>query len=157
MRTTAGLQGIRFCRRLCELLGELDQALTMYSALEGFDEEDLAGTLTSVQAEIEKLPQRYSDLWDLFKEVKNSTTKRPTSCCSAITRQGRSSTSGWPSTARPWRWRCPSRSSSWRRRKRRSPVQGRPETLPESQGSGQAALCRGDRLPRLRAEDQEAA
>ncbi|MBE0599553.1 MAG: type I restriction endonuclease subunit R, partial [Desulfuromonadales bacterium] len=54
------------------LLGELDKALTMYSAFEGFDEKDLAGTLTSVLAEIEKLPQRYSDLWDLFKEVKNS-------------------------------------------------------------------------------------
>jgi type I restriction enzyme R subunit len=54
------------------LLGELDKALTMYSAFEGFDEKDLAGTLTSVLAEIEKLPQRYSDLWDLFKTVKNS-------------------------------------------------------------------------------------
>lgn len=54
------------------LLGELDKALTMYSAFEGFDEEDLAGTLTSVNDEIQKLPQRYSDLWDIFKEVKNS-------------------------------------------------------------------------------------
>ena len=53
------------------LLGELDKALTMYGAFEGFDEEDLQGTLTSVNAEIEKLPQRYSDLWDIFKEVKN--------------------------------------------------------------------------------------
>jgi len=54
------------------LLGELDRALTMYSAFEGFDEEDLAGALTSVNLEVERLPQRYSDLWDLFKEVKNS-------------------------------------------------------------------------------------
>ena len=54
------------------LLGELDKALTMYSAFEGFDEADLAGTLTSVDAEIKKLPQHYSDLWDLFKTVKNS-------------------------------------------------------------------------------------
>jgi type I restriction enzyme, R subunit len=54
------------------LLGELDKALTMYDAFEGFDEEDLSGTLTSVNAEVERLPQRYSDLWDLFKEVKNS-------------------------------------------------------------------------------------
>lgn len=54
------------------LLGELDHALTMYNALEGFDEQDLAGTLTSIHTEIEKLPQRYSDLWDLFKPVKNS-------------------------------------------------------------------------------------
>ncbi len=54
------------------LLGELDNALTMYNALEGFDEQDLAGTMTSINAEIEKLPQHYSDLWDLFKSVKNS-------------------------------------------------------------------------------------
>ena len=53
------------------VLGELDRALTMYSALEGFDEQDLEGALTPIQEEVSKLPQRYSDLWDLFKEVKN--------------------------------------------------------------------------------------
>ena len=54
------------------VLGELDKALTMYEAFEGFDEDDLAGTLTSINEEVSKLPQRYSDLWDLFKEIKNS-------------------------------------------------------------------------------------
>jgi type I restriction enzyme R subunit len=54
------------------VLGELDKALTMYSAFEGFDESDLVGTLTSINTEIEKLPGRYSDLWDLFKTVKHS-------------------------------------------------------------------------------------
>jgi type I restriction enzyme R subunit len=54
------------------VLGELDKALTMYSALEGFDESDLVGTLTSINSEIEKLPGRYSDLWDIFKTVKHS-------------------------------------------------------------------------------------
>lgn len=54
------------------VLGELDKALTMYSAFEGFDESDLVGTLTSINSEIEKLPTRYSDLWDLFKTVKHS-------------------------------------------------------------------------------------
>ena len=55
------------------ILGELDQALTMYAeaGLEGFDEEDLEGTLAAIQAEVDKLPQRYSDLWDLFKAVRN--------------------------------------------------------------------------------------
>ncbi len=53
------------------VLGELDKALTMYSALEGFDEQDLEGSLTPIQEEVSKLPQRYSDLWDLFKAVKN--------------------------------------------------------------------------------------
>ncbi|TCL62592.1 type I restriction enzyme R subunit [Hydrogenispora ethanolica] len=54
------------------VLGELDKALTMYSAFEGFDEADLTGTITSINSEIEKLPERYSDLWDLFKTVKSS-------------------------------------------------------------------------------------
>ncbi|MDW7731167.1 MAG: type I restriction endonuclease subunit R [Methanolobus sp.] len=54
------------------ILGELDKALTMYSAFEGFDESDLAGTLGSINREIEKLPGRYSDLWDLFKTVKHT-------------------------------------------------------------------------------------
>ncbi len=53
------------------VLGELDRALSMYSVLEGFEDEDLAGTLIAVQEEVAKLPQRYSDLWDLFNEVKN--------------------------------------------------------------------------------------
>lgn len=53
------------------VLGELDTALTMYDAFEGFDEEDLAGTLTSVNEEVAKLPQYYSNLWDVFKAVKN--------------------------------------------------------------------------------------
>jgi type I restriction enzyme R subunit len=53
------------------VLGELDAALTKYGAFEGFDEEDLAGTLTSVNEEVAKIPQYYSDLWDVFKIVKN--------------------------------------------------------------------------------------
>ncbi|MFP4042536.1 MAG: UvrB domain 3-containing protein, partial [Bacteroidales bacterium] len=53
------------------ILGELDQALTMYSELSGFDEEDLEGTLISVREEIKKLPEKYSQLWDIFKTIKN--------------------------------------------------------------------------------------
>lgn len=53
------------------VLGELDKALTTYSALEGFEEDDLRETLLSINKEVEKLPQRHSDLWDIFKEVKN--------------------------------------------------------------------------------------
>lgn len=55
------------------ILGDLDQALTMYAdaGLADFDEKDLAGTLASLQTEVDRLPQRYSDLWDLFKEIKN--------------------------------------------------------------------------------------
>lgn len=53
------------------ILGELDSALTKYSALQEFDEEDLIGTVTNVLDEIKQLPQRYSELWDVFKEVSN--------------------------------------------------------------------------------------
>lgn len=53
------------------VLGELDQALTTYSALEGFEAADLEGALTSIHEETKALPQRHADLWDLFKTVKN--------------------------------------------------------------------------------------
>lgn len=53
------------------ILGELDSALTTYSALNGFDENDLTGTLANVLDEIKTLPQKHSDLWDVFKEVEN--------------------------------------------------------------------------------------
>jgi type I restriction enzyme R subunit len=52
------------------VLGELDQALTTYSALEGFDEGDVHGALRALDDEIRQLPQRHAELWDLFKTVK---------------------------------------------------------------------------------------
>ena len=56
----------------CSVLGELSDALSSYSALEGFDEADLAGTVYSIQTEIDKLGQTYSELWDVFRGVKNT-------------------------------------------------------------------------------------
>ena len=53
------------------LLGELDRAMTMYSALEGYDEADLTGTVHDVREEIRKLPQLHDQLWSVFKPVKN--------------------------------------------------------------------------------------
>jgi type I restriction enzyme R subunit len=53
------------------VLGELDQALTTYSALEGFEAADLEGALSSIHEEVRALPQRHAELWDLFKTVKN--------------------------------------------------------------------------------------
>lgn len=53
------------------VLGDLDQALTTYSALEGFEAADLEGALSSIHEEIKALPQRHAELWDLFKTVKN--------------------------------------------------------------------------------------
>ena len=53
------------------LLGELDHALTTYSAFEGFEQDDLAGALHDIREEIRKLPQLHNQLWDLFKSIKN--------------------------------------------------------------------------------------
>lgn len=55
------------------VLGELDTAMAMYTeaGLEGFDPSDLEGTLTTIREEVDKLPQRHSDLWEIFKEVNN--------------------------------------------------------------------------------------
>ena len=53
------------------ILGELDQALTTYSALDGFEEGDLAGALISINDEVRQLPQRHAELWDVFKTVSN--------------------------------------------------------------------------------------
>jgi len=53
------------------VLGKLDEALTHYSAFEGFEEEDLKGTVQDIKDEIRKIPSLLSDVWDIFKEVKN--------------------------------------------------------------------------------------
>ena len=77
------LQAIARVNRVCEdkdfgyivdyagILGDLDEALTMYDALEGFNEEDIAEALISVYEKVNLLPQQHSDLWDIFREVKN--------------------------------------------------------------------------------------
>jgi len=53
------------------VIENLDDALQMYSSFEDFDDEDLAGTLTNISEEIKKLPQKHSDLWDIFKTIAN--------------------------------------------------------------------------------------
>tara|TARA_R110002020_G_scaffold83397_1_gene206588 strand:+ start:5771 stop:8995 length:3225 start_codon:yes stop_codon:yes gene_type:complete len=53
------------------LLGELDKALTTYTAFEGYDDTDLIGTVHDVKEEIRRLPQLHDQLWDLFKPVAN--------------------------------------------------------------------------------------
>ena len=53
------------------VLGELNEAMETYNALEGYDIEDVAGTITDVSAEIAHLPQRHAELWDVFKTVSN--------------------------------------------------------------------------------------
>lgn len=80
------LQAIARVNRLCDgkdfgyiidyrgVLESLDEALDIYGKLSEFDKaglDDLCTALTDVDFEVKKLPQRYSDLWDLFKAVKN--------------------------------------------------------------------------------------
>ncbi len=53
------------------VIESLDDALLMYSSFEDFDEEDLDGTLVNIADEIKKLPQKHSELWDIFKTIAN--------------------------------------------------------------------------------------
>lgn len=53
------------------LLGNLDSALNSYSSLDGFDEEDLVGTVIDIKNEIAKIKTFYSHLEELFKSVEN--------------------------------------------------------------------------------------
>ena len=53
------------------VIEELDNALEMYSSFAEFDQDDLSGTLTNITEEIKKLPQKHSELWDIFKTVTN--------------------------------------------------------------------------------------
>ncbi len=77
------LQAIARVNRICEgkefgyiidyygILGELDRALITYSALSEFEEEDLEGALANILEQVKKLPQRHSELWDIFKTISN--------------------------------------------------------------------------------------
>ena len=55
------------------IFGELNEAIDTYAALEneGFDPEDIEGTLTDITEEIKLLPQRHTNVWEIFKEVTN--------------------------------------------------------------------------------------
>lgn len=53
------------------VIENLDDALELYSSFEDFDAADLEGTLVNINEEINKLPQKYSELWDIFKTVAN--------------------------------------------------------------------------------------
>ena len=53
------------------VLQNLDKALDVYGKLADFDEADLAGTVIPVADEIGKLPQRHSDVREIFKSLPN--------------------------------------------------------------------------------------
>jgi type I restriction enzyme, R subunit len=52
-------------------LENLDNALNTYSGYEDFETEELKGTIININREIEKLPQAHSELWGIFKTIKN--------------------------------------------------------------------------------------
>ncbi|MEX2115294.1 MAG: HsdR family type I site-specific deoxyribonuclease [Bacteroidota bacterium] len=53
------------------VLAELDEALKNYSSYEDYDAADLAGTVTNIREEVRKLPQRQSEVWEIFKTIEN--------------------------------------------------------------------------------------
>ncbi|MBA2621028.1 MAG: type I restriction endonuclease subunit R [Acidobacteria bacterium] len=53
------------------VLKELGEAMEIYGSLAGFDADDVDDSLTDIKTEIDKLPQRHSELLDIFKTIKN--------------------------------------------------------------------------------------
>lgn len=53
------------------VLGALDEALEVYASFDDFDGFDLEGTLINMNDEIGQLPQKHSELWELFKTIGN--------------------------------------------------------------------------------------
>ncbi len=55
------------------IFGDMNEALDLYAKLEqeGFDREDIIGTLVNIQVEIDKLATRHAAVWDIFKQVSN--------------------------------------------------------------------------------------
>ncbi|WP_313384449.1 HsdR family type I site-specific deoxyribonuclease [Chishuiella sp.] len=52
-------------------LENLDKAIEDYSGDNNLDKEDVKGSVTNVNELINQLPQAHSELWDVFKTVKN--------------------------------------------------------------------------------------
>jgi type I restriction enzyme R subunit len=53
------------------VIENLDEALGLYGSFEDFDAEDLEGTFVNIHEEIQKLPQKHSDVWEIFKTIAN--------------------------------------------------------------------------------------
>lgn len=52
-------------------LENLDKAIETYSGLDGIEKDDAKGSVTNVQDIIKDLPQSHSEVWDIFKNIKN--------------------------------------------------------------------------------------
>ena len=78
------LQAIARVNRLCDgkdhglildyrgVIEELDEAIDFYAQLADYDPADLRRTVTNIGEEVSKLPQRHSDVWELFAGLKGS-------------------------------------------------------------------------------------
>lgn len=55
------------------IFGELNDAIDTYAALEneGFDKDDIEGTIVNTELEIQMLSERHTNVWEIFKDVKN--------------------------------------------------------------------------------------
>lgn len=55
------------------IFGQLNEAIELYKALEveGFDKDDIVGSVINVLEEIDKLPEYHTNLWSVFSEVEN--------------------------------------------------------------------------------------
>jgi len=53
------------------VLGELNEALETYNALEDFDVEDVAGTVTDISQVVSELPSLHNRVWTVFDPVAN--------------------------------------------------------------------------------------
>lgn len=54
------------------VLGELDTAMAVYKSLANYDTVELEGTLVDVDTQIATLPQKHSELWAIFAEVRHT-------------------------------------------------------------------------------------
>ncbi len=53
------------------VLLSLGEALEVYSSFDEFEQDDLEGTLNIITDELKKLPQKHSEVWDIFKTIVN--------------------------------------------------------------------------------------
>jgi len=56
-------------------LKSLDDALSTYSGLNEFDENDLEGSFKNISEEINELPQAHANVWEIFKDLKDRTVE----------------------------------------------------------------------------------
>ena len=54
------------------ILGTLTDAINTYSALSGFEQDDLEGTITPIKEVVESLPKLHQALWDVFKNCEDT-------------------------------------------------------------------------------------